>query len=134
MSGEPFIHPLIQIRPAPSRRIAIEAFFFRNLLYFRLTGEKQLGSYISGRCSCKLLDSHWFSRRFFAQNGGIGGNSLLFPCYRPFSPFGRAADGPTVGTGHARKTPIRDAATPQLGHESSPLTSRRPRKRELPHI
>ena len=63
---------------------------------------------ISGGSSSKLLDSQWFSRRFFAPNGGIGENSLLFPCNRP-------ADGPTVGPGHARKMSIRDAAPPRLG-------------------
>jgi hypothetical protein len=37
---------------------------------------------IFGESSGKLLDSRLFSRRFFAENGGIGENSLLFPCNR----------------------------------------------------
>jgi hypothetical protein len=67
MSGEPFIHPLIQIRPAPSRRIAIEASFFRNLLYFRLTGEKQLGSYLWIWIYCNPLKSHKTAKTFFGK-------------------------------------------------------------------
>jgi len=45
MSGEPFIHPLIQICATSSRPIAIDATFSRKLLHFGLTGQKQLGSY-----------------------------------------------------------------------------------------
>src|SRR5271155_4907175 len=60
---------------------------------------------ISGGSSCNLLDSQLFSGRFFAENGGIGENSLLIPCYRGFWFFGRPADRPTVGTGHAQKRP-----------------------------
>src|ERR1700735_2329804 len=71
---------------------------------------------IFGGSSSKLLDSQWFSRQFFAQNGGIGGNSLLFPWNRAFWSFRRSADGPTVGPSHARKMPLRDAAPPRLGH------------------
>jgi hypothetical protein len=39
---------------------------------------------IFGEATGKILDSRLFSRRFFAENGGIGGNSLLFPCNRGF--------------------------------------------------
>jgi hypothetical protein len=35
-----------------------------------------------------------------------------FPVTGGFWPFGRPADGPIVGTGHAQKTPIRNAAPP----------------------
>jgi hypothetical protein len=67
---------------------------------------------IFGGSSCKLLESQLFSRRFCAENGEISANSLLLPCSRPFWSFERSADGRIVGTGHARKTPIRDAAAP----------------------
>jgi hypothetical protein len=74
---------------------------------------------IFGGSSGKILDSQWYSKRFFAQNGGIGEDSLLFPCNRRFWSVGRPADGPTVRPGHARKTPIRDAAPLRLGIKPS---------------